>query len=87
MGNGLDLQKIVDEHLSCLTQNDFLTIIGAVEGYVDWEFMAMLVAEHYYHRALELTKDKWTEASAHNMEKADKILSYLKVFRDLNRKE
>lgn len=81
----IDLQKVADDCISCLTENDFKTIVGAVDGYVDWEFMAMLLAKHYYHRALELHNDKWLEASIKNREKADKIVAYLKIFRELNR--
>lgn len=76
-------QKDYDK-ISHLTEQDFITIVTAAYGGVDWEFMAMLIAEYEYREAIKMCKGGWTEAVERHEEKADKIMSFINTFRKMN---
>lgn len=76
-------QKDYDK-ISHIKEQDFITIMTAIEGGVDWEMMVILYARSEYEHALELLKGGWNEAVSEHESKADKAMNYLNTFRKLN---
>ena len=76
-------QKDFDK-ISSIKQQDFITILTAVEGGVDWEQMIILYANYEYHKALNLLQGGWTEAVDKHKDKADKAMDYLNTFKRMN---
>ena len=76
-------QKDIDK-ISSIKEQDFITIMTAVEGGVDWEQMVILYANYEYHKALDLSKGGWIEAVDKHKDKADKALDYLNLFKRMN---
>lgn len=76
-------QKELDK-ISSITEQDFITIMTAAKGGVDWEQQAMLNAQYEYQKALDMCKGGWTEAVDRHREIADKIMNFLDTFRKMN---
>lgn len=76
-------QKELDK-ISHITEQDFITIVTAACGGVDWEMQAMILAQYEYQKALDMSKGGWCDAVDRHKEKADKILSFLETFRKMN---
>lgn len=72
------------DRISSIKEQDFITIMTAIEGGVDWEQMVILYANYEYHKALDLLKGGWTEAVDNHKNKADKAMDYLHTFRKMN---
>ena len=76
-------QKDYDK-ISHIKEQDFITIMTAIEGGVDWEYLTILYARSEYEQALQLLKGGWNEAVSEHERKADKAMDYLNTFRKLN---
>lgn len=76
-------QKDYDK-ISHLTEQDFITIMTAAVGGVDWEFMAMLYAHYEYEQAIQMCKGGWCDAVDRHQGKADKIMNFINTFRKMN---
>lgn len=85
-------QKDYDK-ISHIKEQDFITIMTAVQGGVDWEQILICLAKQEYEYALKLlsedsdcvdSKARKVEAVKQHQMKADKICHYLDVFRKLN---
>ena len=76
-------QKDYDK-ISHIKEQDFITIMTALQGGVDWEYLIILYAMSEYDQALKLLKGGWTDAVKEHEEKADKAMNYLNTFRKLN---
>ena len=76
-------QKDYDK-ISNIKEQDFITIMTAVEGGVDWEYLIILYAMSEYEQALKLLKGGWCEAVSEHESKADKAMNFLNTFRKLN---
>ena len=71
--------------LSGISENDFKMIMESVDGYVDYEFIIIIIALHYMKRARDLFHDGLEEHAARYEEKSDKLASYVQKYRALNR--
>ena len=85
-------QKDYDE-VSCIKEQDFITIMTAVEGGIDWEQMVIVYARSLYEYALRLLEDGKEQGKDYDQIKdavkryelkADKLINYLATFRKLN---
>lgn len=76
-------QKEYDK-ISHIKEQDFITIMTALQGGVDWEYMVILYAQSEYEQAIKLLQGGWSEAVKEHEEKADKAMSFLNTFRKLN---
>lgn len=81
MDNETDKLRI----MSGISDLEFRLIIEAVDGYVDYEFMIIILALHYMKRARDMYHDGLEEASAKYEEKSDKLASFVQKYRQLNR--
>ena len=77
------MQKDYDK-ISHIKEQDFITIMTALQGGVDWEYMIILYAQSEYEQAIKLLKGGWSEAVHEHEEKADKAMQFLNTFRKLN---
>lgn len=71
--------------LSGISENDFKMIMESVDGYVDYEFIIIIIALHYMKRARDLFHDGLEEHAARYEEKSDKLASYVQKYRALSR--
>ena len=71
--------------MSGISENDFKMIMESVDGYVDYEFIIIIIALHYMKRARDLFHDGLEEHAARYEEKSDKLASYVQKYRALNR--
>ena len=81
------------DKISSIKEQDFITIMTAVEGGVDWEQMVIVYAKSLYEYAIKLMRDasekgqEWDQikdaVKSYDL-KADKLICYLNVFRKLN---
>ena len=71
--------------LTGISKNDFEQILQAVDGYIDYEFMLIVLATHYMKRARDMYHDGLEEAAEKYEEKSDKIASFIAKYRVLNR--
>lgn len=78
----MDTKKLL---LSGISENDFEQILQAVDGYVDYEFILIILATHYMKRARDLWHEGLTEHADKYEEKSDKLASYVQKYRALNR--
>ena len=62
--------------LSNLTETDFRAIVTAVEGGIDWEYMVLLLEDHYFDRSVEMCRSGWSEAADEYLKKAEKIRDF-----------
>lgn len=76
-------QKDYDK-ISHIKEQDFITIMTAIEGGVDWEQLVIMYAKSEYEKALRLIQDGWSDAVEDHEKKADKAMNYLNTFRKLN---
>lgn len=76
-------QKDYDK-ISHITEQDFITILTAIEGGVDWEYLILMYAMSEYDDAIRLLKGGWNDAVKIHEDKADKAMNYLNTFRKLN---
>lgn len=76
-------QKQYDK-ISHIKEQDFITIITAIEGGVDWEYFIMLYASNEYSEAVRLLRGGWLDGAEDHEEKAEKALNFLNIFRKLN---
>ena len=76
-------QKEYDK-ISHITEQDFITILTAVEGGVDWEYLILLYAMSEYDDAIRLMNAGWDDAVKIHQNKANKAMNYLNTFRKLN---
>ena len=74
------------DRISHIKEEDFKTIMTAVQGGVDWESILICMAKSEYEYAIDLmSKEGYDRRSVKDHElKADKMLHYLDVFRRLN---
>lgn len=71
--------------MSGISENDFKMIMESVDGYIDYEFIIIIIALHYMKRARDLFHDGLEEHAAKYEEKSDKLASYVQKYRALNR--
>lgn len=71
--------------LSGISENDFKMIMESVDGYIDYEFIIIIIALHYMKRSRDLFHDGLEEHAAKYEEKSDKLASYVQKYRALNR--
>ena len=76
-------QKNYDK-ISHIKEQDFITIMTALPGGVDWEYLIILYAMSEYEQALKLLKGGWNDAVKEHEDRADKAMNYLNTFRKLN---
>lgn len=78
----MEEKKII---MSGISENDFKMIMESVDGYIDYEFVIIIMALHYMKRARDLFHDGLEEHAARYEEKSDKLASYVQKYRALNR--
>ena len=71
--------------LTGISKNDFEQILQAVDGYIDYEFLLIVLALHYMKRARDMYHDGLEEPAEKYEEKSDKIASFVHKYRALNR--
>ena len=69
-----------------LTENDFKNILTALDPdeTIDYEYILLILAKHYYMKALEMNVSHWTAAERRYQQKADKIIDYIGTFKKLH---
>ena len=74
------------DNISHIKEQDFITIMTAIQGGVDWEAILICLARCEYEYALDLMgEDGYDRRAVKEHEvKADKMMHYLNVFRRLN---
>lgn len=74
-----------DRIMSGISGLEFQLIVEAVDGYVDYEFILIILATHYMKRARDLYADGLHEASATYEKKSDKLAAFVQKYRQINR--
>lgn len=84
-GGAMLNQKDYDK-ISHIKEQDFITIMTALQGGVDWEYLIILYAMNEYKQALKFLNKGgcWKRAAKEYEERADKAMNYLNTFRKLN---
>lgn len=72
------------DRISHIKEQDFITIMTAIQGGVDWEYLIILYARSEYEEAIRLLKGGWNDAVKEHEDRADKAMNYLNTFRRLN---
>ena len=69
-----------------LTENDFKNILTALDPdeSIDYEYILLILAKHYYLKALEMNVSHWSAAEKRYQDKADKIIDYIGVFKKMH---